>query len=78
MPKDKADDESAAKLTLPRALLACTRILELSPDEAAVTRDRGGLQARLGLVEGAVADLSRYLDKLDIDPGELAEAAERR
>jgi regulator of sirC expression with transglutaminase-like and TPR domain len=52
----------AARGALPNALLACTRILELNPDDASVTRDRGVLQARLGLAEGAAADLTRYLE----------------
>jgi regulator of sirC expression with transglutaminase-like and TPR domain len=52
----------ASRGSIASAFVACTRILELSPDEASVTRDRGVLQARLGLVEGAAADLARYLE----------------
>lgn len=52
----------ASRGSLARAFVACTRILELSPDDAGVVRDRGVLQARLGLVEGAAADLARYLE----------------
>jgi regulator of sirC expression with transglutaminase-like and TPR domain len=45
-----------------RALVAQTRIVELVPREPAPLRDRGALQAQLGAVSGAIADLSRYLE----------------
>jgi regulator of sirC expression with transglutaminase-like and TPR domain len=45
-----------------RALVAQTRIVELVPGEAAPIRDRGALQAHLGAVGGAIADLERYLE----------------
>lgn len=45
-----------------RALLAQTRIVELVPGEPAPVRDRGALQAHLGAVGGAIADLERYLE----------------
>ncbi len=45
-----------------RALLAQTRIVELVPGEAGPLRDRGALQAHLGAVGGAIADLARYLE----------------
>lgn len=44
-----------------RALLAATRIVELVPLEALPHRDRGALQAHLGALGGAIADLERYL-----------------
>jgi regulator of sirC expression with transglutaminase-like and TPR domain len=47
---------------LARALVAATRIVALSPRDPWAVRDRGVLQAQLGSVSGARADLLRYLE----------------
>jgi regulator of sirC expression with transglutaminase-like and TPR domain len=50
-----------ARADFARALLAATRIVELVPLEAVPHRDRGALQAHLGAIGGAIADMERYL-----------------
>jgi regulator of sirC expression with transglutaminase-like and TPR domain len=45
-----------------RALLTLDRIVSLTPDSPAALRDRGMMAAKLGVVQAARADLSRFLE----------------
>jgi regulator of sirC expression with transglutaminase-like and TPR domain len=45
-----------------RALLALDRLVSLTPDSPFALRERGLLAARLGSIEVARADLSRFLE----------------
>lgn len=46
----------------PRLLVVLHRLCELNPSSAPMVRDRGLIEARLGAVRSAVADLEQYLD----------------
>jgi regulator of sirC expression with transglutaminase-like and TPR domain len=64
----------AAREDWARALLAADRCVALLPDDPGERRDRGLLRWRVGQAQGALADLSAYLD----GAGEASDAADVR
>jgi regulator of sirC expression with transglutaminase-like and TPR domain len=62
----------AARGDYPRLLLILDRIIDLLPEVANETRDRGLLWAKLGAPQAALGDLRRYVESLP-NAGDVAE-----